>query len=117
MCKQHLRRIFWEERLWELYFRYELDIDFGMLKPRDMIDLQGRHIAWSQELLFTNPLDGNKHVVRAQWYLTGEYEIAASGAPDPKEINWKGVNTHIHQRDKTCELCDAGDPLPPAIND
>jgi len=82
-----------------------------------MIDLRGKHIAWCQELIFTNPSDGNKQVMRAQWYLTDDCEIAASGAPDPKEINWKGINTHLHSKDGTCELCEAGDPLPPAIND
>ena len=76
-----------------------------------MIDHKGRHIAWGQELYFTDPSNGDKQVCRAHWYLSDDDTIGGSGAPDPKEINWKGRNTHIHSDGDVCELCESGDSI------
>jgi hypothetical protein len=82
-----------------------------------MTDHFNRHIAWSQELYFINPSEQGRQVARAHWYLSDDDTICGSGTPDPKEINWNGMNTHIHSDGGVCELCESGDEISPAYED
>jgi hypothetical protein len=108
--------MFWKERLWERYFTGEFDIDFRKRRDKDMTDHTGKHIRWSQELRFVDALT-REEICRCHWYLSDDDTVCGSGAPDPKEINIKGVNVHIHSDGGTCELCEEGDRLPAAVND
>lgn len=108
----HLRRIFWEQRIWERFYTWELDIILKEPKPKDFIDIHGTHVAWSQEILFVDPSNGYRQVARCHWYLGDDCEfICGSGAPDPKELNCQGINYHIHKNGALCELCENGDRI------
>ncbi len=102
LCQPHLRKVFWAERLWEKYFSHELDIVLPKRRPKNNL---GPEIAWSDEVLFVNPVT-NEEVMRGHWYLDVRLEIAGSGQPDPKEIMLGSTNYRIWRRgDPPCRMC------------
>jgi hypothetical protein len=103
---KHLRQIFWRERLWERYFIGEFDIIFKPCKPKLLKDLLGTQIAWSQELIFTDPAKGGIEVARCHWYLDVHLSPAGSGQPDPKDIMLGDINYRIWRTgDPPCPMC------------
>lgn len=114
VCVWHLRRIFNEARIWEKFYTYELDMQLSEPKPKDFIDRFGSAVKWSQEVLFTDPANGNRQVARCHWYLGEDWDfICGSGAPDPKELDWESINYRIHKDGRLCELCESGDRIVP----
>ncbi len=112
-----MRRIFNEERVWEKFYTWELDMILKSPKPKNFTDRFGNEVRWTQEILFVDPANGNMQVARCHWYLGEDMSlICGSGAPDPKELNWGGINYHLHKDGALCERCEAGDRIqPPSV--
>jgi hypothetical protein len=64
---------------------------------------------YNEEFIIGNPATGDE-VVRCQRFLKADQVTpAASGLPDPKEINWKGKNYHqLGNKNPKCAHCLAG---------
>jgi hypothetical protein len=123
LCDWHMRCIFWNHRIWEKYYTYELDILLEQpLRERinPTSDAKGKY---NQDWLFVDPNRGDEQVARCHTFVEADgVTIAASGLPDPKHITLKGYDYHQTKKGGIpCEHCakalssyPTGDPDPMA---
>jgi hypothetical protein len=105
VCDWHLRRIFWDERLWERYYTYELDILWGPLRERKN-PTSTAPSKYNQEIIFIDPHTG-RQVARCHTFIEADgVTLGGKGLPDPKHITWKGFDYHLTEKGGSgCEHC------------
>jgi hypothetical protein len=112
LCDWHLRKIFNTEGFCPKVSSGEMKIARRVLNERKKPSANGPSLEdapYNEEFIIADASTNNE-VVRCQWFLKGDKTTpAASGLPDPKEINWGGYNYHqTGKRNPQCAHCAAG---------
>ncbi|HYP06009.1 MAG TPA: hypothetical protein VER03_07210 [Bryobacteraceae bacterium] len=70
--------------------------------------------AYNQEFILKHATNHQEEVCRCHWLLADDgVTIRAGGFPNPKEINWRGLNFHRFKSAGHCEYCMADIPQDP----
>ncbi len=106
-----MRRVCRDEKLLEKLETGELTIVVSDINERRNPSPSGPSLAdapYNREFIAAD-WNGNE-VLRCHQFLKADRKTpAASGLPDPKEINWKGYNYHqTGNQHPDCEHCKAG---------
>jgi hypothetical protein len=108
LCVWHLRKVFWDERLWKKYQDGELGIIRGALRKRTNPTEEVPDAEYNQEITLTDPANGDTQVARLHCFIAADrVSLCASGYPDPKQITWEGFDYHGNGKGQ-CDHCLAG---------
>ncbi len=114
ICDWHLRKIFNDEDFAGQLQTNQMTKLPGFIRERTNPSRNAPSLAdapYVEEFFIIDPAT-NEEVARCQQFLKADKRtVAASGKPDPKEINWGGYNYHqLGKKYPECEHCKAGIP-------
>jgi len=112
LCNWHLRRIFNGEGFWHKVHTGEMAIVGNRINKRKNPSANSPSLMeapFNEEFIIADA-NTKQEVARCQRFLAPDgVTPAASGLPDPKEINWKGRNYHqLGKSNPECAHCLAG---------